>query len=306
MKLFNILLSCLLLLFVSFSALALENENLLLGNPSNARDNTSNPNNYLMVKDQYSLSYNKKLNTPNWVSWHLDYNDIGDTERSKSFTTDKTLPEGWYRVTSNDYKGTNYNRGHMCPSADRTASRIDNKATFVMTNVIPQTPENNQGPWAKLENYSRDLVREGKELYIISGQHMSIGHLKTTGNQKIYVPSNGWNSDQRMSVDHLKTTGTQKINVPLNVWKIIIVLDDDEGLDDLYRIDNEGLDDLYRITEDTRVIAVVMPNTRTIRHKDWDEFLVSVDYIEELTGDNYLSKIPDEIEKEIEKKSTFF
>jgi len=269
MRLFNILLSCLLLLSVSFSVLALENENLLLGNPSNARDHTSNPNNYLMVKDQYSLSYNKKFNTPNWVSWHLDYNDLGDTKRSKSFTTDKTLPEGWYRVTSNDYKGTNYNRGHMCPSADRTASRIDNKATFVMTNVIPQTPENNQGPWAKLENYSRDLVREGKELYIIS--------------------------DQRMSVDHLKTTGTQKINVPLNVWKIIIVLDDDEGLDDL-----------YKITEYTRVIAVVMPNTRTIRHKDWDEFLVSVDYIEELTGDDYLSNIPDEIEKEIEKESTFF
>ena len=119
------------------------------------------------------------------------------------------------------------------------------------------------------------MIKEGKELYIISGQYMSIGHLETPDNQKI--------------------------NVPSNVWKIIIVLDDNEKSGD-----DEGLDDLYRITEDTRVIAVVMPNTRTIRHKDWDEFLVSVDYIEELTGDNYLSKVPDEIEKEIEKESTVF
>jgi len=270
MRLFNILSSCLLLLSVSLSAFALGNENLLLGNPSDAAHNPVNPNNYLMDKDQYSLSYNKKLNTPNWVSWHLDYNDLGNTKRSKSFTTDKTLPEGWYRVTSNDYKGTNYNRGHMCPSADRTASKIDNKATFVMTNVIPQTPENNQGPWVKLGNYSRDLVRKGKELYIISGQHMSIGHLETPDNQTI--------------------------NVPSNVWKIIIVLDDNEESSD-----DEGLDDLSIITEDTRVIAVVMPNTRTIRNKSWGEFLVSINYIEGLTGYDYLSSISDEIEKEIEK-----
>ena len=38
-----------------------------------------------------------------------------------------------------------------------------------MTNVLPQSPDNNRGPWVDLENYARDLVEDGYGLYIIAG-----------------------------------------------------------------------------------------------------------------------------------------
>ena len=45
--------------------------NLLMGNPSEARHDTSDKDNYLMEKKYFTLSYNNSKGTPNWVSWHL-------------------------------------------------------------------------------------------------------------------------------------------------------------------------------------------------------------------------------------------
>jgi DNA/RNA endonuclease G (NUC1) len=50
---------------------------LALGNPSNAG---KNPDNYLMVKPQYALSYNNSKGTPNWVSWELNKSYLGGVD----------------------------------------------------------------------------------------------------------------------------------------------------------------------------------------------------------------------------------
>ncbi|MCV4784831.1 DNA/RNA non-specific endonuclease, partial [Escherichia coli] len=82
---------------------------------------------------------------------------------------DTSLPNGWYQVTSQDYSGSGYDRGHMCPSGDRTNSVENNSATFLMTNMVPQLAANNQGPWEDFESYCRTLASQGNELYIFSG-----------------------------------------------------------------------------------------------------------------------------------------
>lgn len=158
------------------------NVHLTLGNPSNAT--SSDANNYLIIKKQYALSYNRDKGIPNWVSWQLNNSWLGEAPRSNNFRPD-TLPEGWYRVTPSDYTRSGYDKGHMTPSADRTDNVEDNAATFLMTNIIPQAPDNNQGYWADLENYGRKLAAEGKELYIISGGY---GQKETIGKGKVSVP----------------------------------------------------------------------------------------------------------------------
>ena len=176
-----------LLIFITGCALLLTNKpvsvHLTLGNPSNA--STSDPNNYLIIKKQYALSYNRDKGIPNWVSWELNKSWLGEAPRSNKFRPDDTLPEGWYRVTPNDYTRSGYDKGHMAPSADRSKIGEDNAATFLMTNIIPQAPDNNQGYWADLENYGRKLAAEGKELYIISG---SYGQKETIAQGKVAVP----------------------------------------------------------------------------------------------------------------------
>jgi len=138
------------------------------------------------------------------VSWHLGVADMGEVERS-AFQPDTALPNGWYQVKPSDYTNSGYDRGHLVPSADRTATRQANEAVFLMTNIVPQAPDNNQGPWVQLEEYCRDLAREGNELYIISG------------------------------VNGTRATLPQgRVRVPDRVWKVIVVLP--EGDNDLQRI----------------------------------------------------------------------
>ena len=162
---------------------------LTMGNPSNAQTDVKQADNYLLVKEQYSVSYNRDKGTPNWVSWHVDQSDLGSVKRSNDFRPDDTLPKDWYHVTPQDYSGSGYDRGHMTPSGDRTSTKANNSATFLMTNMIPQASNNNQKTWANLENYCRELVNQGNELYVISGGQGSKG---TIANGKVNVPENTW------------------------------------------------------------------------------------------------------------------
>ena len=162
---------------------------LTMGNPSNAVVSVNQPTNYLMEKPQYALSYNRDNGTPNWTSWHLDSSWLGSTSRQDDFRPDATLPSGWYRVTASDYSGSGYDRGHMTPSGDRTSSTANNSATFLMTNMVPQAPNNNQQSWASLENYCRTLTSAGNELYIVSGGHGVSGYI---ANGRVAIPTTTW------------------------------------------------------------------------------------------------------------------
>ncbi|MEG5175416.1 DNA/RNA non-specific endonuclease [Microcoleus sp. B3-D7] len=178
-------------------ASATNNRNLLLGNPSNAAPSVASIDNYLMVKPQYVLSYNSKTKTANWVSWQLNRSWIGSADRKNDFRPDDAIPEAWYKVRPNDYMGSGYDRGHIAPSSDRTRNEADNTATFLMTNMMPQVPELNRGVWGDLEEYCRELVQQGKELYIVAGP---VGRKGSIGKK-------------------------EKIAVPAKNWKIIVVLD---------------------------------------------------------------------------------
>lgn len=162
---------------------------LTMGNPSGATTNANYPTNYLMEKAQYAMSYHRDNGRPNWVSWHLDTNWIGSTPRQDDFRADTSLPSGWYRVTQTDFSGSGYDRGHMCPSGDRTKTVADNSSTFLMTNMIAQAPNNNQQSWATLESYCRTLASQGNELYIISGGYGTSGYIASG---HVAVPTYTW------------------------------------------------------------------------------------------------------------------
>ncbi|HEY9643809.1 MAG TPA: DNA/RNA non-specific endonuclease, partial [Coleofasciculaceae cyanobacterium] len=206
------------------------NPNLVLGNPSAAIASADSADNYLITKPQYALSYNRDKGIPNWVSWQLNASWLGTLPRP-AFTADPLLPEGWYRVSPDDYTGSGFDRGHMIPAADRNRNPDDSKAVFLMTNIFPQAPDNNRGPWEELESDCRDWVKKGKELYIIAGTAGSGG----TGEK-----------------GKRDTIGRGKVAVPASTWKVIVVLD------------RPGLG-LLDITPSTRVIAVNMPNQQGIK-----------------------------------------
>jgi endonuclease G len=162
---------------------------LAFGNPSNATQSASNADNYLMVNNAYALSYNNSRGAANWVAWRISASDFGEAERQNDFRPDPNLPKNFTRITPADYTGSGFDRGHLCPSADRSSSPEVNSQTFYMTNMIPQTPDLNRNVWNDFETYSRDLVKKsGVDLYVVAGCYGEKGKLK----KKISVPTNCW------------------------------------------------------------------------------------------------------------------
>jgi endonuclease G len=139
-----------------------------LGNPTAATADTNNHTHYLIQRTQYSMDYNDTTHQANWVSWSYTTTDTGSTSRQDSYRADTNLPTGFTRIGSATF-GTGLDRGHMCPSADRTTSVADNDATFLMSNMIPQASQNNQVLWAAFETYCRGLATGGSEVLITCG-----------------------------------------------------------------------------------------------------------------------------------------
>ncbi|MGC4044774.1 MAG: DNA/RNA non-specific endonuclease [Armatimonas sp.] len=164
---------------------------MVLGNPDKATTDARNRKHFLIRRPQYALSYNDELRWPNWVSWKLDASDIGREPRSQ-FQPDTSLPAGYTVITPNDYTRSGYDRGHNCPSADRSASPQDNQAVFLMSNMTPQAHGMNAGPWEKLESECRTLARRGNSIHIVAGHGFSSPSHGTIGNKKIAVPDFGW------------------------------------------------------------------------------------------------------------------
>jgi len=242
-------------------------DHLTFGNPSNAVAAIGNPNNYLLVKSQYVVSYNNSRGIPNWVSWHLSSAWKGAATRCDCFTGDNTLPTTFFKVVTGDYTNSGFDRGHMCPSEDRDGSAADNAATFLMTNIIPQAPNNNQITWVALENYTRTFLTSGNEVYLISGAYGLGGSGRNGGTTS--------------------TLANGAIAVPSNVWKVMIILP-------------VGGDDVNRATLSTRVIAINTPNNQTVRDLPWGSYRTSVDAIEAATGLDLLSALPDAVETALE------
>jgi len=244
------------------------NTSLALGNPSNARSSFLEPNNFLIERTEYAISYNNERGTANWVSWHLDRSWIGTIDRAETFKVDPFLNSDFNVVNSSDYTNSGFDRGHNCPSADRTRSMESNEATFFLTNIVPQAPRHNQGPWKDMEEFGRDLVFDGNEVYVVMG-NFGVGGTGSKG----YVEKIG---------------RTNNVTVPKFIWKIYVVLP-------------EGENDLSRIDESIRVIAVIIENVNDSL-KEWHEYRVSVDEIEDATDLDLLSELPFSVQSALESK----
>lgn len=232
--------------------------NLLLGNPTSAGQDADN---FLLERAQFSLSYNRENGGPNWVAWHTDASNLGDLDRGK-FAPDPDLPPD-SQIRPADYKGSGYDRGHVCPSGDRTASRDDNNATFYMSNMLPQTGSLNRHVWADLENYLRDQIRNGNEIYEIAGGAGSIERI-----------------------------GRGKINVPQICWKIAVILP--AGNNDLRRINAQT-----RVV----AVGMPNAEDKRLETGDWRSYSTTVSKLQSATKLDFLSALPDATQRALEAKT---
>jgi len=222
---------------------------------------TNPKDDHLIERKQYVLSYNEHLNVANWVAWQLNATWYGSTpRRSGKFITDTSLPESFTRITHDDYTKSGYDRGHLVRSEERTANIEDNTSTFLMSNILPQTPTLNQQTWLSLEYECERLCKsEGKELYVIAGGLFS----------------------------GIPTRLNGKVAIPDSCWKIVLILEKGQSIKDIS-------------SKTSIIAVMMHNGRYEKTNNDWNLYTTSVDAIERSTGYDFFRDMPDQVENALE------
>jgi DNA/RNA endonuclease G (NUC1) len=293
-----------------------KSEHLKFGNPSlnqqearrTAQKNQPQPNNYLIEKPQYAVSYNDSLKTPNWASYKLDPSWLAPagTERKGLFETDWSLPFDDVTVTK-DYgakgeKGTVAIKGHLVPNQDRgregrpvtieggkeVGYSKDNLQTFMTTNVVPQ-PQYDTA-WQQLEGDINKFVRLPK-------RDNPINEVDENLSNEVYIITGRYGSSDLIPAlpptteKLLRSRATQfNIDVPEMLWKVVLIPE---------KPGQSPTD----ITPNAKSFGVLLPNiNQEPSNLIWQDHVFSVNDIEEYTGYNFFSNIPTEVQEKIENQ----
>lgn len=204
--------------------------------------------NQLICRNAYTLSYNKDTRCPNWVAWYLtaDHTD-GEWGRSNDFREDYSIPAP--RATNEDYRVSEWSRGHMCPAGDNKWSADAMNETFLLSNMCPQDINLNSGLWNRIEMDCRKWAKKYGGVYIVCGPLF-------------------------YDKEH-ETIGPNSVAVPEAFFKVILCL--------------QGK---------PKAIGFVVKNNAGTKKKD--HYVNTTDEVERLTGFDFFSALPDDVENKIE------
>lgn len=201
----------------------------------------------------FRLSFNPDNHTPNWVGWELLGSEAdGPVSRSNQFWQDESVSGC---PTTDDYRRSGYDRGHICPAADQKWSQQAMSDCFVLANICPQDGALNRGAWQTLEKKERLWAKRDSAIVIVAGP--------------IYETSD------------TKRIGATGVRVPSAFFKAICA----------------------PYLDKPRAIAFVYPNMTA--PGNMQNYAMSIDDLEKLTGFDFFSTLPDDIEDMIEASASF-
>lgn len=141
-----------------------------------------------LINPTYSVEYRPDLGIPTRVDWTISDSLMGSVKRTPTyrFKADGRTPRP--RITSALYTRSGFQRGHMCPAADRSASKDLMQSTFLMSNVCPMTPAINTGAWKITEEAGRALARRGHKVNVTTGALFFPQDTTWIGGHRVAVP----------------------------------------------------------------------------------------------------------------------
>ena len=141
----------------------------------------------IIQRTGYTLSYDAKNKTPQWVAWELTKEETrGNQERTNEFQPDPDVMGA--KVVTYDYSGSGYDRGHMAPAGDMKWSKKAMQESFYMSNICPQDHNLNTEDWNDLEMKSREWARRYGKVYIVCGPIYKGIRNEFIGKNRVKVP----------------------------------------------------------------------------------------------------------------------
>lgn len=134
----------------------------------------------------FMLSYNEPFEQAEWVAYTLKKQHLTNHDRKRPYFIEdpnvKTKSADW-----RNYKGSGYDRGHLCPAGDRRFSEQAYNETFYTSNISPQDRDFNAGVWNRLEMQVRQWAKKHNELFVVTGGVLESG-LEEIGEEDVDVP----------------------------------------------------------------------------------------------------------------------
>lgn len=138
----------------------------------------------------YGVHFRYDTKVAEYVVYRIDPEDIsGAVSRKDNFRPDPSI-ESKFNVTLQQYAGSGYDRGHLSPAADNSASVEQMSQSFYLSNMAPQNSSQNRGSWRILEDRIRSIAREGNVLYVAVGTVYEPGYIVV--NNGLGIPQYLW------------------------------------------------------------------------------------------------------------------
>lgn len=200
----------------------------------------------VLKRKVYTIGYDSQHRQPRWVYQQLTIQSHSShaLRESCEFQEDSDVPNH-LQSKKTDYKGSSFDRGHLCPAADATKDLQSMEETFYLSNISPQLPQFNRGYWKKLEQYTRSLVNRYGTLHVYTGP-LYVSHQEPDGKKYITY----------------QVIGDNEVAVPTHYFKIIF-----------YQYENQSLVKAYMIPHQT--ISLDTP---------FSKFEVPIEHIEKKAG----------------------
>ena len=143
----------------------------------------------VLRRGEFAIGWSPSLRHPVWAAYHVVKDARFDALKRPNFQKDRSVASS---PAANDYARSGYDRGHLVPNR-AIVTRYgpdEQEKTFLMTNIAPQRPALNRGPWREMEQRISDLwtARYG-EIWVVVGTVSPAAERKTLEHASINVPT---------------------------------------------------------------------------------------------------------------------
>lgn len=233
----------------------------------------ANDSEKLLHHPEYLINHNGNLRIPLWASYRLDASDVVRRTRLDCFRKDVRLEDEEAAILD-DYDEPTFDRGHLVPRADMNRSEETMLNTFVLSNMMPQYDNFNQGVWRTFESSVRAWAKDTGSVHVVTGAIFDKE-----------APLGARDSDE----DAEMVWPLFNLGIPTHFYKIVLH---------------------ERPTGYVEAIAILLPHTDEdfpMTKRKWEKLawmednITSIDEIELLTGYDFFPDMPESQQRAVER-----
>lgn len=214
----------------------------------------SDPTKSELEYTHFSVVMNKMRRTPMFTAVNIDGAQYNPKKRNGNWDLDPRI-DSQHQLGGRAYSSNPFDRGHLIrrrdpmwgPNADRAS-----KDTFAYTNAALQHSSLNQHDWLDLENHILSVARRNEsKITVFTGPVLKDTDPSFDNNGRMRKPT----------------------KIPTAFWKVMVWNDPEKGL----------MSESFLMSQEKQATGSGVPDRREERLKEFSDFRIPLDELEELT-----------------------